>query len=167
MPKPQQLASSKLSDTDQDELLKLPLHTNKEIQSYLKPGEGFERVGPIALALLAGHPEIAAALKLDAAALTAEHARGIHLATRAAIAQNLERRADESRLEAESDVYRALLKVNRFVQNAEDAGLEQEFAKLSEWIASTHGGAARPAVPVAAPVAVPVPVPVPAEVKKP
>jgi DNA repair protein RadC len=153
MPKPQQVTQNKLSDTDQEELLKLPLHTSKEIQSYLKPGEGFERVAPIALALLASHPEIAAALKIDAAALTAEHGRGLHLATRSAIAQNLERRADESRLEAESDVYRALLKVNRFVQNAEDVGLEQEFAKLSEWIASTHGGATRPAAPAAAPVA--------------
>lgn len=64
----------------------------------------------------------AAALEIDAAALTAEHARGLHLATRVAIAQNLARRANESRLEAESGVYRALLEVNRFVQNAEDAG---------------------------------------------
>jgi len=150
MPKPQQLTQNKLSDANQTELLKLPLHTSKEIQSYLKPGEGFERVAPIALALLASHPEIAAALKLDAAALTAEHARGLSLAELAAIAQNLERRADESRLEAESDVSRALLKVNRFVQNAEDAGLEQEFAKLSEWIASTHGGAGRAAAPIPA-----------------
>jgi hypothetical protein len=151
MPKTQQLAPKTLSDADQAELLELPLHTSKEIQSYLKPGEGFERVAPIALALLAGHPEIAAALKLDPAALKAEHASGIHLAERAAIAENLRRRADEKRLESESDVYRALLKVNRFVQNAEDAGLEQEFVKLSEWIASTHGGGARGAAPDPAP----------------
>ena len=147
MPKTKQAATNTLSDADQTELLKLPLHTSKEIQSYLKPGEGFERVAPIALAILANHPEIAAALKLDTANLEAELARGIHLAERAAIAENLARRAYENRLEAESDVYRALLKVNRFVQNAEDTGLEQEFAKLSEWIASTHGGGARPAAP--------------------
>ena len=90
------------------------------------------------IGILAYHPEIAAALKLDTAGLKAELARGIHLAERAAIAENLARRADENRLEAESDVYRALLKVNRFVQNAEDTGLEQELVKLSEWIASTH-----------------------------
>ena len=147
MPKTKQVATNTLSDADQADLLKLPLHTSKEIQSYLKPGEGFERVAPIALAILANHPEIAAALKLDTVDLTAELARGIHLAERAAIAENLARRADENRLEAESDVYRALLKVNRFVQNAEDTGLEQEFVKLSEWIAGTHGGgrAAAPA----------------------
>ena len=150
MPKMKQAATNTLSDTDQAELLKLPLHTSKEIQSYLKPGEGFERVAPIALAILANHPEIAAALKLDSAVLEAELARGIQLAERAAIAENLARRADENRLEAESDVYRALLKINRFVQNAEDTGLEQEFVKLSEWIASTHGGGARTAA--AAPV---------------
>jgi hypothetical protein len=147
MPKTKQAATNTLSDADQTELLKLPLHTSKEIQSYLKPGEGFERVAPIALAILANHPEIAAALKLDGAALSAELARGLHLAELAAVAENLARRADENRLEAESDVYRALLKVNRFVQNAEDTGLEQEFVKLSEWIASTHGGGPRAAAP--------------------
>ena len=36
------------------------------------------------------------------------------------------------------------------MQNAEDAALEQELSKLSEWIASTHGGATRPAAPVPA-----------------
>ena len=118
MPKTKQAATNTLSDADQGELLDLPLHTSKEIQSYLKPGEGFERVAPIALALLTSHPEIAAALKLDSAALSAELARGLHLAELAAIAENLARRANENRLEAESDVYRALLKVNRFVQTS-------------------------------------------------
>ena len=35
----------------------------------------------------------------------------------------------------------------RFAQNAEDAGLEQEFVKLSERIAGTHGSGARAAAP--------------------
>ena len=93
------------------------------------------------------------ALKLDAAHLSDELTRGLSLAEKAAIAENLRRRADENRLEAESDVYRALLKINRFVQNAEDTGLEQEFAKLAEWIASTHTGG-RAAAPAPAPAAV-------------
>ena len=151
MPKPKPLAKTTLSDAEQTELLTLALRTSKEIQSYLKPGEGFERIAPVALALLAAHPEIAVALKLDPTTLEAEHARGLVLADRAAIAQNLMRRADQNRLQAESDVYRALLKLNRFVQNAEDEGLAQEFLKLSEWIASTHGGAT-PAAPEPAPV---------------
>ena len=33
------------------------------------------------------------------------------------------------------------------MQNAEDTGLEQELVKLSEWIASTHGGGGRAAAP--------------------
>jgi hypothetical protein len=151
-----QATAKTISESDQRTLLELPLYSVKEIQSYLKPGEGFERAAPVALDHLAAHPEIAVALHLDVAALKQELARGIHLAAEAEIAENLARHAQENRLKVESGVYRAILKLNRFVQNAESAELMQEFSVLSDWVASTHpgGGAPQPApaTPQPAPV---------------
>lgn len=125
-----------LTDAEQSALNKLPLHTPQEIASYARPGEGIERITPLVTKALAKHPAIATALKIDPEQLSRTAGDAAELNRLEASTHMLYRRAMENRLELESDLYRALLKLNRFVANADDRELEVEFAALAEWVAS-------------------------------
>ena len=127
-----------LSETQQQKLLKLPVHTTAETRSYLKPGEGLERIAPIVLNMLESAPHIGAALKLDAEKLRKQLESRAELTQFEATTFNLYRRAAENRMAADSELYGAMLKVNRFVQNSGDAEYARDFSDLSEWVSSNH-----------------------------
>ena len=140
-----------LTEAEQRAMLKLELYSNAEIKALAFPSEGFERVAPTVLDKLSGHLDLVSALKIDLAHLKAqvEEARVLGDAERRAEA--LYRRAKENRMANESDVYRALLKVNRIVQNAGDPELEIEFKDLGEWVAGSHEGGSGPGNPPGGP----------------
>ena len=138
----------RLTDAEQDQLLALHLHNPEEIKSYLKPPEGIDRVGPTVVAYLQANPAVAAALKLNVPHLQDLLTQRTQLTGLEALALGLYRRARETRMEGDSDLYRAMLKVNRFAQNNEDTELEADMAALSKWVSDNHGhGATEPVTP--------------------
>lgn len=132
-----------LTAEEQKELVGLHRQSAAEIAALARPGEGFERVAPDALAALGRHPSLAKVMELDPAKLEASFEEGRHLATLEAVAYDLYRRAFENRLEHESEVYRALLKANRVAHSLGQPDVEADFSALDAWISSTHPG--RPA----------------------
>lgn len=141
----------RLSDDDQKLLLSYPVHTVAEIRAYLKPAEGLDRIVPHVARFLGAHPEIAAALKVDEAKLSAETDEASRLDAPTAAAFGLYRRGYENSMELRSDVTRAIYKVNRFVQNALDEELAREFAEVSDWVSATHAHQGAPVVIPSAP----------------
>ena len=135
----------RLSEDQQDRLLVMPVYRSEDIQKFLKPGSGMDKVAPKALDLLEATPEIAKALKLDVDGLRDSLSQREELAHLEDTAYNLYRRATENRMRLDSEVYAALLKVNRFVQSVGDAGTQRDFSDLSDWISSSHSrGASEP-----------------------
>jgi len=135
------LKHKKLTDAQQDKLLQLAVRTTSETRAFLKPGEGLERVAATTLDMMENTPQIGAALKLDAGKLRKQLESRAELSQYEATAFNLYRRAAENRMAADSDIYGAMLKVNRFVQNSGDAEYARDFAKLSEWVSAGHSHA--------------------------
>lgn len=132
-----------LSADEQQRLLGLPVHDAEAIKSYSKPHEGFERVGPLAMDRLRSYPIIASALRIDIPGYEADGARARELAQQEDIAFRLHRRALENRLCIESEMYKALLRLNRFVQSSGDGELQRDFKELSDWIAARTAGGRR------------------------
>ena len=132
-----------LSAEEQGLLLGLPVHDADTMRSYVKPHEGFERVAPLTLKRLASYPNIASALRIDLADFESQLQRVGELAEQEDIAYRLHRRAMENRLSLESELFRGLLKLNRFLQSSDDEELQRDFADLSEWVASRTEGARR------------------------
>jgi hypothetical protein len=145
--------SPPLSEAEQTTLLKLPLHSTAEIRTYARPAEGMERVAGAVLARLSRHAALAESLHIDAARLNAQVNEATALADLERRAEALRRRAFENRLANESDVYRALLKLNRVVQHSDDPELAIEFKDLADWVLATHPGHDTPPHPPAAPTA--------------
>ena len=132
-----------LTAVEQQHLLQLPVHETEAMRSYVKPHEGFERVAPLSLKRLAEYPDIVSALRLDVAELEAALGQAAVLAEQEGIAFRLHRRALENRLCVESTVYRALLKLNRFLQASADEELQRDFSELADWVAARMEGARR------------------------
>lgn len=139
-----------LTASEQKELTALHRHSAAEIAAMARPGEGFERVAPEALAALARHADLARILQLDPAELQAGYEAGRHLADLESVAYDLYRRAYENRMQHESEVYRALLKANRVAHAMGEADVLADFAMLDQWISSTHPGHAGPPAPAPA-----------------
>ena len=158
-------AQRSLSLAEQRALLLLPVHDADTIKSYVKPHEGFARVAPLSLKRLSSYPDIASALRLDLPGLSAELLRSSELGEQEDIAYRLYRRALENRLSIESEVFRALLKLNRFLQSSEDEELQRDFADLAEWVAARTESARRR--PPASPEEHPDPATEPAEPAEP
>lgn len=129
-----------LTAEEQQELIALHRHSAAEILAMAKPGEGFERVAPVALGALARRAALAKVLELDPAELEASYQEGRHLADLESVAYDLYRRAYENRLEHESQVYRALLEANRVAHDMGQPDVLADFSDLDEWISSTHPG---------------------------
>jgi hypothetical protein len=136
----------RLTDDDQTLLVSYPVHTAAEIKSYVRPARGLDKIAASATAFLRANPDVAKALKLDPDALDGEVAEAAKLDRPTAVAYQLYRRGYENAMELRSDVTRAVLKVNRFVQNAGDEELARATADISEWVSDTHahGDAAPP-----------------------
>lgn len=141
-----------LTGEQQHELADLHRLSAAEVASLARPGEGFERVVPGALAALEHRPRFAAVLALDPKALAADFQQAEHLGALAEIAYDLYRRAFENKMALESEVYRALLKANRVAHSMGEPDVVADFAELDAWISSTHpghGAAPAPAEPIA------------------
>ena len=132
-----------LSAEDQQRLLALPIHGAEAIKSYTKPHEGFERVGPLTMNRLRSYPDIASALRIDIPGYATDGAHARELAEQDDIAFRLHRRAMENRVYIESEMYRSLLRLNRFVQSSGDAELKRDFKELADWIAARSEGGRR------------------------
>lgn len=142
---PGSAAQRSLSVAEQRALLALPVHDADMIKSYVKPHEGFARVAPLTLKRLGSYPDVASALRLELPELLAELARSSELGEQEDVAYRLYRRALENRLSIENEVFRALLKLNRFLQSSEDEELQRDFADLAEWVAArTESSRRRP-----------------------
>ena len=125
-----------LSEEEQQRLLLLPVYDAEAIKSFSKPHEGFERVGPLSMNRLRSYPDIASALRIDIPVYEADGARARELAEQDDIAFRLHRRALENRMCVESEMYRSLLRLNRFVQSSGDGELQRDFKELADWIAA-------------------------------
>jgi hypothetical protein len=107
-------------------------------------------VATAVLSRLPRHTALIETLHVDPARVRAQVTEASTLADLERRAEALHRRAYENRLANESDIYRALLKVNRVVQNSDDPELAIEFKDLADWVASMHPGPDGPATPPAA-----------------
>jgi hypothetical protein len=128
----------KLTEPQQDRILAMALHPSAAVQSMLKPAEGMEPVAEKVFDLLEGSPAIAKALKLDVPELRARSAEHKDLVQFEGTTYKLYRRAATNRMAADSEIYSAMLKVNRFVQNCGDAEVADDFSELTKWIAGNH-----------------------------
>lgn len=138
--RPDEPARRRVSEDEQTTLLQLPVYSQDAIRSFVKRHEGFERAVPRALKRLQNYPNMTATLKLDLPQLDADFAAVCTLIEQEDIVFRLYRRAFENRLAKESTLMRAMLKLNRFLQNSDDAELVRDFAELSSWITARTGG---------------------------